>query len=683
LNIYTTLEDRKKANAWRNQYYDKLKQNKLNQPSALVGNTLNGTAAAVPSSSGSGSSKSGGSKSSATTSGKTAGVFDNIKLPYEDTVAQKNAQKAADLKRQQEQYNAQKLAEKQAAEAKAAQEKYAREKYIAQMRQKQIDDRLMGTGMRSNPYTGTVKTPSANTQSQWKTGGNEQNKAYSNTGPNREMANTVKLNTPKPAAISTPKPAVTTPKTVVSTVKPTGPNVQMGSITQSANKPLTRAQLEKLVYGMTGGVGPSRETSQTRLEGNPESLYKAVEDLQNNHGINKETARTNHLDPRGQNITDKIISDITNEINMVRYGADYLNDENHTNTVVSKDNVYSLPPQTVSSELRKAQENVTVLKNDKKQQRDELLFQKNMAYIKGFDSRDTSALDSQIKHLDSEIAMLNIKEMKNNIGYEFCQNYIKMLSEANRDDILKIINEYNHLPYFGNIANMARSAKGGVGKVKDVVSVLDETKVSSFERSKGFRVFTKSEPKNGFVVIPDYTVDNYGFRDYKLSVTADNIDALTPDQKNLYKTLDNMPISEEVYDYLGKLPKVLNDFDAGKAGRGLTAIGYVLDVVDFLCLVATDYDSTTDTVSKDTTRKVTSMITSWIGGLAGAELGAAGGAAIGTAILPGVGTVVGGAIGAIVGAYILSEAGEEAGMYLGGIDYDTGTTIEYHLERGR
>ena len=112
---------------------------------------------------------SGGTKSSAvfnsnksTSSNKTAGVFDSIKLPYEDTVAQKNAQKAADLKRQQEQYNAQKLAEKQAAEAKAAQEKYARDKYIAQMCQKQIDGQLKGTGMqssnavRSNPFTSAV-----------------------------------------------------------------------------------------------------------------------------------------------------------------------------------------------------------------------------------------------------------------------------------------------------------------------------------------------------------------------------------------------------------------------------------------------------------------------------------------------------------------------------------------------
>ena len=55
----------------------------------------------------------------------------------------------------------------------------------------------------------------------------------------------------------------------------------------------------------------------------------------------------------------------------------------------------------------------------------------------------------------------------------------------------------------------------------------------------------------------------------------------------------------------------------------------------------------------------------------------------GTAVMPGVGTVVGGVIGAVVGAYILSELGEDAGIYLGGLDYGSENPIEYHLERGR
>ena len=610
------------------------------------------------------------------------------------------------------------------------------------MRQKQRDNQFKGTGMQTNTgknnmYTATPKmydTPKANTtpaaQKQWNKGVSGQNSTANsnvlktnvpkatkaeqdafinkylpklmgtentpkiNYGPNREMAGTVKLNTSKPA--------VTAPKTAVSTTKPTGPNVEMTKAVKLEGKP---QNLRYAIENLKNNKGPSYEISQTRLEGNPQAFYSAVENVQENKGISRETASTNFIAPRGFEIGEdgKIVkSEVTNpkdrslvqkisdDIHNIKYGMDGLNEVNHTNTYVSKDryypmtkeDIYSMSTDEVTVQLGKALKNVRNERADKKQERDILLFRKHLLQAEGYGEEKTAELDSQIKHLDSEITMLNIKNLKANVGYEFCQNYIKMLSEANGDDILKIINEYNHLPYFGNIADAARSAKSGVDKVSDVVSVLENTKVKSLGKGRGFKVFNTNEPENGFTVKTGYTV-SYGFKDCKLSVTADNIDTLTHDQKNLYKVLDNMPISEKTYDYLDKLPKILNNFDAEKAGIGLTAIGYGLDVFDFLCLVATDYDSTTDTVSKDTTRKVTSMITSWIGGLAGAELGAAGGAAIGTAIMPGVGTVVGGAIGAVVGAYVLSELGEDAGMYLGGLDYGPGNPIEYHLERGR
>ena len=166
-------------------YDDKNKKKRQNQ---LAQNALQKAPSAPSVTDNTVNKSSGGTKAPAvvqggrTTSNKMAGVFDNIKLPYEDTVAQKNAQKAADLKRQQEKYNAEKLAQKQAAQAKAAQEKYAREKYIAQMRQKQRDDQFKGTGMQTNTgknnmYTATPKmydTPKVNTtpaaQKQWNKG---------------------------------------------------------------------------------------------------------------------------------------------------------------------------------------------------------------------------------------------------------------------------------------------------------------------------------------------------------------------------------------------------------------------------------------------------------------------------------------------------------------------------------
>ncbi|MBE6878308.1 MAG: hypothetical protein E7488_03975 [Ruminococcaceae bacterium] len=59
------------------------------------------------------------------------------------------------------------------------------------------------------------------------------------------------------------------------------------------------------------------------------------------------------------------------------------------------------------------------------------------------------------------------------------------------------------------------------------------------------------------------------------------------------------------------------------------------------------------------------------------------GMAVGTALFPGIGTVTLGAVGAVAGAKILSDLAEDLGIYLGGLDYGSGTTIEQHLERGR
>lgn len=85
---------------------DKNKRKKQNQ---LAQNALQKATPAPSATDATRNKSSGGEKSSAVfssgkpaVSNKNAGVFDSVKLPYEDTVAQKNAQKAADLKHQQE-----------------------------------------------------------------------------------------------------------------------------------------------------------------------------------------------------------------------------------------------------------------------------------------------------------------------------------------------------------------------------------------------------------------------------------------------------------------------------------------------------------------------------------------------------------------------------------------------------
>ena len=486
-----------------------------------------------------------------------------------------------------------------------------------------------------------------------------------NYGPNREMAGTVKLNTSKPA--------VTVPKTAVSTTKPTGPNVEMTKAVKLEGKP---QNLRYAIENLKNSKGPSYEISQTRLEGNPQAFYSAVANMQENKGISRETARTNYLDPRGQNITDKIINDISNEINMVRYGADYLKDENHTNTVVTKDNVYSLPPQTVSAELRKAKENVTALKNDKKQQRDELLFRMHMLQAQGYGDSYSDELKKQVDALDADIRNLNIKNLKANIGYEMTQNYIKILSETQGDDILKIIEDYNNYGYMSSDTSVSRV----FGKVEDVVSILDNTKVERTHQ-KSFKIYNANDRKNSFTISPNFSTDEYGFTEYSLSVKADNIDNLTPEQKNLYSVLDDMPISKKMYNFLKNPPDILKKLDMAKAGEGLMVAGYAIDALDFVVMAVADAED--GDISKTTTQKITGMIFKWLGGIAGAELGAMTGIAIGTVIMPGVGTTILGAVGAVVGAKILSDLAEDLGVYLGGLDYGAEQDIEQYIVRGR
>ena len=675
---------------------DKNKRKKQNQ---LAQNALQKATPAPSATDNTRNKSSGGEKSSAvfssgkpTVSNKSAGVFDSVKLPYEDTVAQKNAQKAADLKRQQEQYNAEKLAQKQAAQAKAAQEKYAREKYIAQMRQKQRDSHLTGTGMRSNPYTGTVKTPSANTQSQWKTGGNEQNKVYS-TGPNREMAGTVKLNTSKPA--------VTAPKTAVSTTKPTGPNVQMGSITQSANKPLTKAQLEKLVYGMTGGVGPGKETAQTRLEGNPKKLYDAVKELPKNTGLNREISRTrlegnpqafhsavkdmmtDMVSGIGQSRETSLSSpydekgiDFAEERYNLKYGTDNIKEVNHTNTYVTKD----LRPETVvkevESNLKKAQQKLDKIAVDKKEELNNLEFKKYMALANGSDSRDTEELNKQIKQTQADIKLLDVRDKKIAMFYELSRNDAKTLSQMDEDDILEYIkgNDYNP-SYLSPFAKTARAANQGISNAKAIVDAVNGLNVKYNLEKDQFTIGDVATPNRGFKFKTKEISQTPNLYQHKIIVDKSQMKNLDDLQKDLLNVLDGKIISDETHEILKKFA---DESDAiKKAGKNLGKVGVGLDILDFAIIVDSDIRDD-GKLGTDTVQEFFGTAANWAGDYVGGAAGAKAGAAIGTVFGP-VGTVIGAALGAFAGAYLLSNIMEDAGRYVGeNIDASDYTIERYH-----
>ena len=457
--------------------------------------------------------------------------------------------------------------------------------------------------------------------------------------------------------------------------KTVGPNRETGLQnykTSADNQNNVKYLYDSWLLKQMGNTGPNRETVQTVKTAKDTTVYPKT------YGLNAEIAKSTYLDNRGQNSLEKYTETKS-------YGY---TDNNKVKTVVTKDNVYYQKPEKIENSLTKLQSKVneSILQN--KRELENLQFQsKNMPY--DYSQQSANDIDESINNKKADIETL--QKIKNKVdiglefGYQFAENKASKLSDVSVDDILKSKEEFGHnLPYFSQYAQTARNANKVIGKVENVISVLENTKVEANVKG-GFTVKNVNTHRNSFTVMPSANKSKGGYYEYSLSVTADDFSALTQEQKNLYKSLDNIPISSTAYNRLNNILDTASKIDDAKLGKistGVVATGEVLDVVDFLCVVASDYSDDGE-FGKDTTKKITGMISSWLGGMAGGELGAAGGAAIGTAILPGVGTVAGGVIGAILGAYMLSSAMEDVGVYLGGIDYAAEYDLEQHTIRGR
>ena len=655
---------------------------------------------------------SGGTKAPAvvqggrTTSNKMAGVFDSIKLPYEDTVAQKNAQKAADLKRQQEQYNAEKLAQKQAAQAKAAQEKYAREKYIAQMRQKQRDNQFKGTGMQTNTgknnmYTATPKmydTPKANTtpaaQKQWNKGVSGQNSTVNsnvlktnvpkatkaeqdafinkylpklmgtentpkiNYGPNREMAGTVKLNTSKPA--------VTAPKTAVSTTKPTGPNVEMTKAVKLEGKP---QNLRYAIENLKNSKGPSYEISQTRLEGNPQAFYSAVDNMQENKGISRETAKTTFIDSRDPDIFssyfdeyryDKIIE------NAYKPQEEYF---------VGKDSIYKKDAKELSEDYKNVYNTVQTEYLKRKEDLADLEFYKKYARLDEEGIKNLEKTKAEVEKLDfvRKKAALGAK-----MNFAFSGNDMDKLSKMSIDDILNSEETDYNLPYLSPGAQFARSTNQSIGQIKNAVDIVNSVKIEFNERRNEFTVFNSKEPQNRFSFKIKNVRSNQGYTEPKIIVDKTPTDYQELIVKDLRDVMDNLTVPDNT-------EKMLKNLADGKAlsvvSGGLDVTSAVLDLTDLAVVLSSDL-SDDGKAGDDFSRELFGTAASWAGDYVGGVAGAKAGAALGMVFGP-VGAVIGGTLGAVAGAYIMSKVMEDVGRYVGESLDDSDYTIEQYHSRAK
>lgn len=554
--------------------------------------------------------------------------------------------------------------------------------------------------MRSNPYTGTVKTPSANTQSQWKTGGNEQNKVHS-TGPNREMASTVKLNTSKPA--------VTAPNTAVSTVKPTGPNVQMGGITQSANKPLTKAQLEKLVYGMTGGVGPGRETAQTRLEGNPKKLYDAVKELPKNTGLNREISRTRlegnpqafysavenvqenkgisneagnaeYIDSSGINPAEKAVAWTEEKIEKLdkaiqeknKNSYNYLLDmppaspENY-DVIETGNNIYYVPLteeektlKTVESELKST---LAVLKNEK------VKIEQNQRLSLGMNGEkmDTAEVDRKIAYLEEVESLIDwYKEYKTGE----LQQYIYDLAENGIYDKIESGELYEQT-YNSNFGQALRSASNLADRSILFASPLENIVTESRENNNVFSVYDSRFPDKKINFELREIKDKNSYKPYKIVIEEFKSSDAGKVLNAVAEKIENVRISESARINLVNLFK--NSDKISNIAPVLSAVGTMFDLYEIAFIIGED-DAGIDSFEKETVQQIGGKAGEIAGSTVGASLGAKAGAAIGTVLIPvpGVGTVVGSAVGGVIGSLILSEIGEILAEYMIGELYGIG-----------
>lgn len=426
-------------------------------------------------------------------------------------------------------------------------------------------------------------------------------------------------------------------------------------------------------------AGPNKEISAVRLQGNPANLKKELNSISKTKGPNSQISKTTYLDPRGRNAAERFLE----ERNYKKLS------ETADKTVVTKDNVYYQPPKKIESVFTDLQNSINErIKTDKRELEDLQFSQK---YVQASENKkEYDSISSEIKSKKEDIEKLRRIERKIRIGrqfnYQFMENQTEKLSQENIDDILKSNEEFGYnLPYFSPVAQGARAVNQSREKIENVISVLEETKITENIQEGNFKIINVNDPKNSFTVKPDYHKGKNGYYEYSLSVTVDDFSKLTPEQKNLYKALDDLPISATAYKTLNNMLDTVKNIDEAKLGKvsnGLFAVGEALDVVDFLAVVASDYGDDGE-IGKDSSKKITGMINSWLGDIAGGVAGAKAGSTIGTAIMPGIGTVAGGAIGAVVGAYILSSAMEDIGAYLGGFDYGTEYDLEHHIVRGR
>ena len=406
----------------------------------------------------------------------------------------------------------------------------------------------------------------------------------------------------------------------------------------------------EIVQSMSAKTDPAKELYV-------EYLKRLTE---NNKGVNREIVATTN--PRNEL-----------KYNESMYEHDDYNYTPYKKIVVTKDNIYTLPDADISKTFSDVGEKMQNIENKLCAERDNLKYDMRFEYIPDGEERlrEINKEIRAISHINKKI-MLGIKS-----GYEFVENDIRKLSETDNYDMIYSKEYSDNLPYTSVLAQTMRAAGQGTKRIQSAVDIVDNIKISIDEKGK-FTVSDAKNPNSGFTfTIKDVFTPN-GYTESRIVVDKNKVSQLDNVQYDLLKAMDNLKVPDNAESLL---EEIAENKSIAKVNKVLGTTGYVIDIVDFMTAVASDYSDDNE-IGTDTSKAVFGTVGSWAGDIAGGMAGAKAGAAVGAVFGP-VGIVIGGVLGAAFGAYVLSNVMEDVGRYVGEHIYDSDYTIQQYYERGK
>ena len=411
-------------------------------------------------------------------------------------------------------------------------------------------------------------------------------------------------------------------------------------------------------YGINREIGGYTKTEDDTLNRNLKGLYiEYMKRMAGNNGVNVEMTM------------------LTNPKNIL------YNDERYTynnykpaeETVVTKDNVYTLPPKQISKIFSDVGTIVKNRKNELLKEKDNLSFDMRFEYIPDGEKR--------LKEINGKIQTLNYIDKKISLGiesgYDFIETDIAKLSEEDIYDMIYSKEYADNLLYTSDFARTTRAEGQGTKRVQAAVDIVDNIVIKNDKKGN----FTISDAKNtnsGFSFKIESVLAPQGYTEARIAVNKNSIKQLDNVQYDLLKAMDNLKVPDDAKRLFEEFAENKN---TGKANKALGATGQIIDVVDFMTVVASDYEDDSE-IGTDSSKAVYGMLGSWAGDIAGGATGAKAGAAVGAVFGP-VGVVIGGVLGAAFGAYVLSSVMEDIGRYMGEHIYDSDYTIGQYYERGK